>query len=492
MTPLMAAAKNGHKAVIRQLRKAGATVDPGVDAALQTAAREGWLEKLRVALDAGADVDSRDAQGSAPLLLSAQGQHRECAAELLGRKADVGGASVPHGYTPIYMAAYNGSTELVRLLLDHLTMAETNPEARAAILNAGDRDGCTALMWAAYFGFEQVMALLLEAGAHCDVAARGGRSPLYHAAKRGHSGCVKLLVDHKAIVTSKILARAADHCRDLLREARQAQPDQGQSAYGATTGGDMQGLDTTAGTVDALAHELALEGVPVPEGPPDLLEPGMMSPMRQSTSLQRSLSRGPRGSVVLHAQASFVGSVVAIAAAASPLSLAPGLLPAADPDLGLGPGSYAGDHDDEEDGPGEPLLSPLGAQLVRRSSTVDVGMLLDRPGSPKPGAAAAPPGQGKAGGGAHETTTITGDGWGPGSDMSGSASLTISAKLRKGQRGSTGGMDTTPRGPADVAAALRAQASFGRGGMRGSLHRMESMTKGIGEMQMEEEDMEAL
>ena len=60
------------------------------------------------------------------------------------------------------------------------------------------RYGMTSLVWAAQEGHEQVVDILLKAGANPDIQGQGGWTALMVASKRGHKGIVKALVEGKA------------------------------------------------------------------------------------------------------------------------------------------------------------------------------------------------------------------------------------------------------------------------------------------------------
>ena len=59
----------------------------------------------------------------------------------------------PHrnGYTPIFWAACNGHTEIIKILAP-LT---DNP-------NAPDKDGCTPIYWAASYGYTEIVLSLIH------------------------------------------------------------------------------------------------------------------------------------------------------------------------------------------------------------------------------------------------------------------------------------------------------------------------------------------
>uniref|UniRef100_A0A8C9WVU1 Uncharacterized protein n=1 Tax=Sander lucioperca TaxID=283035 RepID=A0A8C9WVU1_SANLU len=133
------------------------------------------------------------------------------------------------GRTPLIAAAYMGHHEAVEILLDH--NAEVNladgdgrtalsvaalcvptaagvkgyGEVASLLLERGadpghrDHDGMTPLLLAAYEGHDDVVELLLEAGADVDETMDiEGRIPLILAAQEGHWSTVRLLLDRRS------------------------------------------------------------------------------------------------------------------------------------------------------------------------------------------------------------------------------------------------------------------------------------------------------
>ena len=112
------------------------------------AALDGDLDKLRSLIDAGADVNAEDNEGTTPLML----------------------------------AAYEGYEEVVKILI----------EAGADVVNARDSTyGKTPLMWAAAGGHESAVKILIEAGADVKAEDNDGDTPLMVAAERSHEDVVK-------------------------------------------------------------------------------------------------------------------------------------------------------------------------------------------------------------------------------------------------------------------------------------------------------------
>jgi ankyrin repeat protein len=85
--------------------------------------------------------------------------------------------------TPLMLAAANGNTEIVKLLLD-----------AGAKIGATDSAGSTALHWAAERGRADVVRQLLAANAPVDLETKRGLTPLMLAAGSGSAEVVEVLL----------------------------------------------------------------------------------------------------------------------------------------------------------------------------------------------------------------------------------------------------------------------------------------------------------
>lgn len=152
--------------------------------ALMEASADGALEPMTALLDAGAEVDQRNANGGTALMYAASAGHLEAMRLLLEHGADPA-ARARIGWTAMLVAAAKGQDEAVQLLLD----AGADPRET-------DAYGWTPLMRAVSGGYEEAVAVLLACG-RVDLKAReeSGATALHIAAGRGYVAIVKRLLD---------------------------------------------------------------------------------------------------------------------------------------------------------------------------------------------------------------------------------------------------------------------------------------------------------
>ena len=186
---LVEAAGAGRLDVVRELLEDGADVDArGAHerTAVTAAAMGEHVEVVRALVDAGADVDLQDDDRSNPLLLCGENGNVALLREVLRGDPDLG-ATNRYGGVAIIPASDRGHVEMVRAL------------AAADIdVNHVNKLGWTALLEAVILGdggpaHQEIVRVLLEAGADRAIADRDGVTPLEHARERGYGEMVALL-----------------------------------------------------------------------------------------------------------------------------------------------------------------------------------------------------------------------------------------------------------------------------------------------------------
>ncbi|MGW5868696.1 ankyrin repeat domain-containing protein [Streptomyces sp. NPDC055239] len=190
------------------------------DQRLLEAARAGNAEEVRAALDAGGRVEARDTELRTPLLLAAIGDHVEAARILVAAGADVD-AQDHRADSPWLVTGVTGSVAMLHVLLPAgpdlklrnrfggISVIPASERGHVTyvreVLRVTDIDvdhvndlGWTALLEAVILGdggaaHQEVVALLLAAGATPDLADRDGVTPLEHAERRGFAEIAALL-----------------------------------------------------------------------------------------------------------------------------------------------------------------------------------------------------------------------------------------------------------------------------------------------------------
>ena len=160
-------------------------------AQLLDAARRGDVAALRRALDAGAPIESRDADGRTAILLATHANQLPAVRALIARGADVN-AQDRQRDSAFLLAGARGYTEIVRATL-----------AAGADLKSTNRYGGTALIPACHYGHLETVRLLLSTPIDVDHVNDLGWTALLEAVILGDGGPT-----HRQIVR-QLLARKA-------------------------------------------------------------------------------------------------------------------------------------------------------------------------------------------------------------------------------------------------------------------------------------------
>jgi uncharacterized protein len=194
--------------------------DDDLDQRLLAAAADGDGESVRRTVAAGADPDARDSAGNPALMLATRARSADAVRALIEAEADID-AQDPERFNPFLYAGAEG-------LLDILTLANeagadpavTNRYGGVALIPACERGhvaivryllhesdvdvdhvndlGWTALLEAILLSdggprYQEIVRLLIDAGADVDLADKDGVRPLAHARTRGQHEIVRLL-----------------------------------------------------------------------------------------------------------------------------------------------------------------------------------------------------------------------------------------------------------------------------------------------------------
>ncbi|CAO1602024.1 hypothetical protein XANCAGTX0491_005660 [Xanthoria calcicola] len=214
-TPLVAAASQGHEAVMKMLLDQGAEVDAEGSSVFSTALAAssyfGYHSITELLLDRGAMPDRRRDSDDTALELACEGGHETIVELLISRGSDVNlRRSGGYGF-PLSAAAERGFYNIVYLLLQ-----------KGAQVNNQGGHYLTALQAAASSGSESIVQLLLDSGAHINIQGGAFGDPLRAASIRGHHTIVKILVEHDAnieVLTQTLMASSTDVTPSALSTA---------------------------------------------------------------------------------------------------------------------------------------------------------------------------------------------------------------------------------------------------------------------------------
>ncbi|MBM7700683.1 ankyrin repeat domain-containing protein [Kurthia huakuii] len=157
--------------------------------ALMMATYNHHVELAEILIEAGANVNQQDDLKNTPYLYAAAEGYVDIL-ELMNGKIN------PHitnryGGNGLIPACERGAVETVAWILTHT----------ASDIDHINNLGWTALLEAIILGdgsknYQQIIKLLLEAGANANIADKDGVTPLEHAEKRGYSEISRLLIQH--------------------------------------------------------------------------------------------------------------------------------------------------------------------------------------------------------------------------------------------------------------------------------------------------------
>lgn len=185
----VSAASSGDLATVERMLRSGVDVDSrdGNRRTAVTAAAIGeHAPVVRALVSAGADVDLQDREDNNPLLVCGETGNVDVLREVLRAGPDLTRTN-RFGGTALIPAADRGHVEMVRALV-----------ATDISIDHVNRLGWTALLEAVVLGeggaeHEEIVRLLVDAGADPAIADRDGATPLDHARRRGYAGIERIL-----------------------------------------------------------------------------------------------------------------------------------------------------------------------------------------------------------------------------------------------------------------------------------------------------------
>lgn len=193
---------------------------------------QGHHEIVSLLLESGVDINLRNYRGQTALMQACQYGHWEVAQILILFKANIHRADYLNGGTALHLAALNGHSRCIRLLLaDYIpsipnfcsilrkkskndeSVSEFDQGALLEVISRPADGGITAIHMASLNGHAETVHLLLDLGASVsDVTVEdgttidligAGSTPLHYAACGGNAQCCQLLIAKGASLTAE-------------------------------------------------------------------------------------------------------------------------------------------------------------------------------------------------------------------------------------------------------------------------------------------------
>jgi uncharacterized protein len=222
ISPIEHATAEGHTGITSVLHTALQADKPPkrqADQRLLTAAERGDATAAALAIRAGGDLETRDTRGRTPLLLAVTEDRVAVARLLVYLGADPDALDDRHD-TPWLVTGVTGSVDMLEVLLpagpdlrihnrfggtslipasERGHVAYVRRAVRTGIdINHVNNLGWTALLEAVILGdgsnrYQQIVTILLDAGADPQIADRDGITPLQHAERHGQTEVTRIL-----------------------------------------------------------------------------------------------------------------------------------------------------------------------------------------------------------------------------------------------------------------------------------------------------------
>lgn len=197
---------------------------------LHYSAAHGHHEIVYLLLESGVDINLRNYRGQTALMQACQHGHWEVVQTLVIFNANIHKADYLNGGTALHLAALNGHTRCIRLILadyipsvpnfwnalqtgDHKSISEFDQSGLCEVINRTADGGITALHMAALNGHVESVQLLLDLGASVSEVTvedgttidliGSGSTPLHYAACGGNQQCCQLLIAKGANLTAE-------------------------------------------------------------------------------------------------------------------------------------------------------------------------------------------------------------------------------------------------------------------------------------------------
>ena len=173
-------------------------------------------ERIQELLANGAKPDIKDLTGMSPLLVSARGGYLDTVKILLNAGSDINQIN-NDGFSALCLSTRHNKIDIVKELIKngtkhldsslHISICSKNLELVKILLNAGANintqklNGYSILHYASVFNEIAIIKELVERGAHINIMTIHGTTPMSIAVSEGHLSIVKYLYEHGATVS---------------------------------------------------------------------------------------------------------------------------------------------------------------------------------------------------------------------------------------------------------------------------------------------------
>lgn len=150
---------------------------------LMKAVRQNDLARVNTLIAEGVNVNELDANGDAPLVMAAYQGHTDIVRLLLEAGADVTAVDPAMKATALHAAAYAGRTEVAKVLIEY----------EIDIDKQGPKNGYTALHDAIWQNHIDMAAVLIAAGANLHLTSHSGETPLQFAKSKKRTEIAEMI-----------------------------------------------------------------------------------------------------------------------------------------------------------------------------------------------------------------------------------------------------------------------------------------------------------
>jgi len=204
---------------------------------IHEATTEGDLNSVKLLVESDNQLlNLKDINARTPLHWACRGVHFEIIKYLVDKGADLNATDV-NGMIPLHSVASRGHAEAVRFLIEKGSLVNVQ-----SIYDSG-----TPLHYATENGFNNVVSILLDNGARCDLKNKFENTPLHVAVLTAQADIFKLLVD-KMSENDPSLLNLKDFDGNTALHLVSAQPDAKSVVYLVTKGADINARNTIGQT----------------------------------------------------------------------------------------------------------------------------------------------------------------------------------------------------------------------------------------------------